>query len=149
MASPIHYIDWRPGLERALEEWQPRLERKWIEPNLCKAPTATKVVTLPRKSNSFGNRMATRGPVREYLFTNLSFRLRETTTFVPLRSFWKTHGARKVRMKNLGRTSGQALSQPGPAMRPAGHFFFAHLCGEITLNLLLRKPLLPPIPHET
>ena len=88
---------------------------------------ASKVYVLPRKLTSLHFRMSAGVGRREYLFTNLSFRARETTTFVPLRSFWKTRGARKVHMKKLRRTSAQALSQPGPATGPTGHFFCAPL----------------------
>ena len=55
-------------------------------------------------------------------FSNLSFRLRKTTTFEPQRGFPRIHGRPKVPMKHLDRASEPALSQPGQTTSPSGHF---------------------------
>ena len=84
--------------------------------------------------------MPAKGTGHEYHFANLSFRLRETTTFEKKWALCKIWSRRNISHKNFGRTSGEALSQPGRGNGPSSHFLFAHLCGKITHHFLPRKP---------
>ena len=91
--------------------------------------------------------MPAKGTGHEYHFANLSFRARETTTFAANGHIVKSGVGGKVRHNNLGRTSKEALSQPGRVTGPSGHFLFAHLYGKIALYFGLQKSTPDSGPH--
>ena len=63
------------------EERRPTIDTFQGAAEIQRMPLAQKTLILPRKLTTFENRMPAEGPGYEYHFANLSFRLRETTTF--------------------------------------------------------------------
>ena len=103
--------------------YRPTIETFEGGAKIQRSPPAQKTTILPRKLTGFENRMPAKGTGREYHFANLSFRLRETTTFEKKQALCKIWSRRKVPNNNLGRTSGKAFSQAGRVNGPSGHFF--------------------------
>ena len=78
-----------------------------------RSPLAQKPSILHRKSTSFENRMPAKGTGHKYHFANLSFRLRETTTFELNGHFIKSGVGGKFQTIILVKLLGRPSAGPG------------------------------------